>query len=74
MIVRRVGPTPGSQLALFTTWSYHAFVTNRDGRMLELEADHRRHAIVEQAIAALKSAGLKYLPSGQFMPTPPGLR
>ena len=45
LIVRRVRPTPGSQLALFTTWSYHAFVTDRPGQMLELEADHRRHAM-----------------------------
>ena len=67
LIVRRVRPTPGSQLALFTTWSYHAFVTDRAGRMLELEADHRRHAIVEQSIAELKSAGLAHLPSGHFM-------
>ncbi len=35
--------------------------------MLELEADHRRHAVVEQRIAELKSAGLKHLPSGTFM-------
>jgi hypothetical protein len=67
LIVRRVRPTPGSQLALFTTWSYHAFVTNRSGPALELEADHRRHAIVEQTIAELKSAGLAHLPSGNFM-------
>jgi hypothetical protein len=67
LIVRRVRPTPGSQLALFTTWSYHAFVTDRPGPMLELEADHRRHAIVEQTIAELKSAGLAHLPSGHFM-------
>lgn len=67
LIVRRVRPTPGSQLALFTTWSYHAFVTDRAGQMLELEADHRRHAIVEQTIAELKSAGLAHLPSGHFM-------
>lgn len=67
LIVRRVRPTPGSQLALFTTWSYHAFVTNRDGDYLELEADHRRHAVVEQRIAELKSAGLAHLPSGKFM-------
>lgn len=66
LIVRRVRPTPGSQLALFTTWSYHAFVTNREGEFLELEADHLRHAIVEQRIAELKSAGLAHLPSGKF--------
>jgi hypothetical protein len=67
LIVRRVRPTPGSQLALFTTWDYHAFVTDRTGDMLEIEADHRRHAIVEQSIAELKSAGLAHLPSSRFM-------
>src|SRR6478609_3234645 len=41
-------------------------VTDRDGEMLELEADHRRHAVVEQSIAELKSAGLAHLPSGRF--------
>ena len=67
LVVRRVRPTPGSQLALFTSWDYHAFLTNRPGNVLEIEADHRRHAIVEQRIAELKSAGLKHLPSGKFM-------
>ncbi|MDP3712584.1 MAG: IS1380 family transposase [Mycobacteriales bacterium] len=66
LIVRRVRPTPGSQLALFTSWDYHAFVTNRDGEFLDLEADHRRHAVVEQRMAELKSAGLAHLPSGKF--------
>ena len=67
LVVRRVRPTPGSQLALFTTWDYHAFVTNRSGDLVEVEADHRRHAVVEQRIAELKSAGLAHLPSGKFM-------
>ena len=40
LIVRRVKPTPGSQLALFATYSYHGFITDRDGETLELEADH----------------------------------
>ena len=31
LIVRRVKPTPGSQLALFTSYSYHAFITDREG-------------------------------------------
>ena len=66
LVVRRVRPTPGSQLALFTEWDYHAFVTDRDGDMLEIEADHRRHAVVEQTIAELKSAGLAHMPSGKF--------
>ena len=44
LIVRRVKPAPGSQLALFASYSYHGFITDRDGDTLELEADHRRHA------------------------------
>ena len=67
LIVRRVKPGPGSQLALFATYSYHAFITGRDGETLELEADHRRHAEVENAIRDLKyGVGLNHLPSGRF--------
>ena len=67
LIVRRVKPTPGSQLALFTTYSYHAFITDRDGDALDLEADHRRHAEIENAIRDLKyGVGLNHLPSGRF--------
>ena len=67
LIVRRVKPTPGSQLALFAKYSYHAFITDRDGELLELEADHRRHAEIENAIRDLKyGVGLNHLPSGRF--------
>ena len=67
LIVRRVKPTPGSQLALFANYSYHAFITDRDGETLELEADHRRHAEIENAIRDLKyGVGLNHLPSGRF--------
>ena len=67
LIVRRLKPTPGSQLALFATYSYHGFITDRDGEMLELEADHRRHAEIENAIRDLKhGVGLNHLPSGRF--------
>ena len=67
LIVRRVQPTPGSQLALFATYSYHGFITDRDGETLELEADHRRHAEIENAIRDLKyGVGLNHLPSGRF--------
>ena len=67
LIVRRVKPTPGSQLALFATYSYHGFITDRDGELLELEADHRRHAEIENAIRDLKyGVGLNHLPSGRF--------
>ena len=67
LIVRRVKPTPGSQLALFVNYSYHAFITDRAGEMMELEADHRRHAEIENAIRDLKyGVGLNHLPSGRF--------
>ena len=67
LIVRRVKPTPGSQLALFATYSYHACITDRDGDTLDLEADHRRHAEIENAIRDLKyGVGLNHLPSGRF--------
>ena len=67
LIVRRVKPTPGSQLALFAKYSYHGFITDRDGETLELEADHRRHAEIENAIRDLKyGVGLNHLPSGRF--------
>ncbi len=67
LIVRRVKPTPGSQLALFTDYSHHAFITDREGDTLALEADHRRHAEVEHAIRDLKhGVGLNHLPSGRF--------
>ena len=67
LIVRRVKPTPGSQLALFANYSYHAFITDRAGELLELEADHRRHAEIENAIRDLKyGVGLNHLPSGRF--------
>ena len=71
LIVRRVQPTPGSQLALFANYSYHAFITDRDGETLDLEADHRRHAEIENAIRDLKyGVGLNHLPSGRFPANP----
>lgn len=66
LIVRRVRPTPGSQLALDVVFDYHAILTDRDGDLLELEADHRRHAVVELAIRDLKAGGLAHVPSGIF--------
>ena len=74
LIVRRVQPTPGSQLALLTKYSYHAFITDRDGDTLDLEADHRRHAEIENAIRDLKyGVGLNHLPSGRFPANAAGL-
>lgn len=67
LIIRRVRPTPNSQLALFVEFTYHAFITDREGDMLELKADHRRHAEIENIIRDLKyGVGLNHLPSGRF--------
>ena len=67
LIVRRVKPTPNSQLALLVDYSYHGFITDRDGDTLELEADHRRHAEIENTIRDLKyGVGLNHLSSGRF--------
>jgi hypothetical protein len=67
LIVRRVRPTPGSQLALLAEWSHHGFITDRQGETVEIEADHRRHAEVENTIRDLKyGVGLNHMPSGRF--------
>jgi len=68
LIVRRVAPTPGSQLWLQgLAYSHHAFLTDRQGELLEVEADHRRHAQIENVIKELKYGfGLNHMPSGRF--------
>ena len=66
LVVRRtrlVGP----QAELWPEWRYHAFVTDRAGEALDLDADHRRHAVIELAIRDLKEgSGLNHAPSGRF--------
>jgi hypothetical protein len=44
LVVRRTRLV-GEQAQLFPTWRYHAFVTDRVGTAVELDADHRSHAI-----------------------------
>jgi hypothetical protein len=66
IIVRRTRLT-GRQAQLFPDWRHHAFVTDRTGTAVELDADHRRHAVIELAIRDLKEgAGLVHCPSGIF--------
>jgi hypothetical protein len=66
LIVRRtrlIGP----QAELWPDWRHHGFVTDREGGAMELDADHRRHAVIELAIRDLKEgAGLNHCPSGRF--------
>lgn len=68
LIVRRVAPTPGTQLWLKgVAYSYYGFITDRQGPTLELEADHRQHAVIENVIKDLKyGCALNHMPSGKF--------
>jgi hypothetical protein len=67
LIVRRTRLV-GSQASLWPDWRYHAFVTDRAGSAVDLDADHRRHAVCELAIRDLKDgAGLRHCPSGRFL-------
>ncbi len=72
LIVRRVRDqnpdhhVPDVQGELFPAWRHHAVFTDTDLPTLTAEADHRRHAIVEQVIADLKNGPLAHLPSGNF--------
>lgn len=72
LIVRRTPQTEAlaantGQDPLFPVFDYHPLITDRDGPMLELEADHRRHAEVELTIRDLKHGmGLAHLPTKSF--------
>jgi len=75
LIVRRVRPSPGRQLALFTPYSYHAFITDRAGATLALEADHRRHAEVRTPSATSSTgSGSTTCPRAASARTPPDWR
>ena len=58
--------TADAQAELFPVWRHHAIFTDSPLPMLAAEADHRRHAIIEQVIADLKNSALAHLPSGNF--------
>lgn len=71
LIVRRVkrlnpASAPAGQNELFTVWRHHAVFTDSPLPMLDAEATHRDHAIVEQIIADLKAGPLAHMPSGVF--------
>lgn len=66
--VRRLNPksVPAGQGELFSIWRHHVVFTDVAGAMLDVEAAHRDHAIVEAVIADLKGGPLAHLPSGTF--------
>jgi len=66
--VRRLNPksVPAGQSELFAAYRHHAIFTDSPLPMLDAEAGHRDHAIVEQVIADVKSGPLAHMPSGDF--------
>jgi hypothetical protein len=66
LVVRRTRLV-GDQAALFPDWRHHAFITNRNGTPVFLDADHRRHAVCELAIRDWKEgSAANHNPSGVF--------
>jgi hypothetical protein len=55
-----------AQGELFPFWRHPAVFTDSPLPTLTAEADHRRHAIIEQVIADLRNGPLAHLPSGSF--------
>jgi hypothetical protein len=72
LIVRRTPPTDAQARnrgddPLFQMFDYHPLITDRAGDLLDLEADHRRHAEVELTIRDLKHAmGMSHFPTKSF--------
>jgi DDE family transposase len=65
--VRRLTPqVAAGQTELTRAWRYHAVFTDSPFGMLQAEADHRDHAIIEQLNAELIDGPLAHLPSGRF--------
>jgi hypothetical protein len=72
LVVRRT-KLNDPQPAFFPSFRYHAFITDRVGDAVTLDADHRRHAVVELAMRDLKeSSGLSHCLSGHFGANAPG--
>ena len=67
LVVRRTRLTDRDQARLWPDWRHHAFITNLDSPVVEVDQFHRDHATVELAIRDLKEgAGLEHCPSGHF--------
>lgn len=72
MIVRRTPITEAQAInrgadPLFPLYDYHPMITDRRGDLVEVEADHRRHAEVELTIRDLKhDMGLNHFPTKSF--------
>jgi Transposase DDE domain group 1 len=65
LVIRRVR-TLNAQGELPPSWELFPFITNRTEALELVEAEHRRHAVVELTIRDLKDQALAHFPSGQF--------
>ncbi len=66
LVVRRT-LNESNQPTLVEDWRHHAFLTNLEGDVLDVDRTHRAHAVVELAIRDLKhDAGMIHMPSGIF--------
>jgi hypothetical protein len=66
LVVRRTRLT-GPQATLWPQWRHFAFLSDLAGTAVELDAFHRRHAVVELCIDDWKEgAGMEHCPSGDF--------
>ena len=70
LIVRRVRDlnkqAAAGQDELFPAWRYHAVFTDSPFELVQAEAQHRDHAVVEQVFADWTDGPLAHLPSGSF--------
>jgi hypothetical protein len=70
LIVRRIPDlnktTVGGQGQLFPVWRYHAAFSDSPFVLVQAEAQHRGHAIIEQVFSELIDGPLAHLPSGRF--------
>lgn len=66
--VKRLNPksVPQGQGQMFSVYRHHAVFTDSPLSMLDAEASHREHAIIEQVIDDLKAGPLAHAPSGVF--------
>jgi hypothetical protein len=70
LIVRRIRRDDPAQAAgqqeLLPAYRYHAVLTDSPFTLVQAEAQHRQHAIIEQINADLIAGPLAHLPSGRF--------
>jgi hypothetical protein len=64
--IRRLGDAPAGQGELFAAYRYHPVFTDSPFELVQAEAQHRDHAVVEQVFADLFDGPLAHLPSGSF--------